>query len=306
MNLLKKMKLLTKINRDKKNMKCLNCPRECGVNRKTDKGFCSLSNKIKIAKVSLHFGEEPCISGKNGSGTIFFSGCQLKCVFCQNYNLSHDNFGKEITILRLAQIFKELENKGAHNINLVTPTPYVDKILKALKIYKPKIPIVYNTSGYENVNVLKKLKNYVDIYLVDLKFFDKNLSSKYLKAPNYFEKANEAICEMLLQQPKIVIKNKIMQKGVIIRHLVMPNCVKDSINILEHINKNFKGARVSLMSQYIPLVNLKKYKEIDRKITPLEYKIVLNKAHKLNLKGYMQSLTSATKNEIPNFDLEGV
>lgn len=285
---------------------CKNCPRECNVNRNIKKGFCNLTNTIKIAKACLHFGEEPIISGKNGSGTIFFSGCTLKCVFCQNYNLSHKNFGKEITVLRLAEIFKELENNGANNINLVSPTPFVNQIIEALKIYKPKIPIVYNTSGYENVETIKKLKGFVDIYLTDLKLYSPENSQKYLNAKNYFEKTTLAIEEMLNQQPKVVLNNGLMKKGVIIRHLVMPNLIEESLNILDYINLNYKGSLLSLMSQFTPNENCENYIEINRKLKPLEYKKVLLKAQSLKLNGFMQSLESATKKEIPIFNLEGV
>ncbi len=287
-------------------MKCFNCPRKCGVDRLKNKGYCNLNNNLKIAKACLHFGEEPIISGRNGSGTIFFTGCNLKCVFCQNESLSHNNFGKEITIERLVEIFKEFENKGAHNINLVTPTPYLHQIKQALKIYKPKIPVVYNTSGYENVENLEELSGLVDIYLTDLKLKSEELSQKYLGAKNYFDKATKAIFEMVKQQPKIEIKNNLMQKGVIIRHLVMPGLTQESINILNYINENYKQALVSLMSQFVPNNNCVNYLEINRTLKPLEYKKVLNKAQELKLNGFMQDISSATKKEIPNFNLEGV
>lgn len=287
-------------------MECKNCPRQCGVNRSEIRGFCNLNNNLKIAKACLHFGEEPVISGNKGSGTIFFSGCQLKCVFCQNFNLSHNSFGKEISVNRLAEIFKELENKGAHNINLVSPTPYLSQIKEALKIYKPKIPIVYNTSGYESVEQLKQLKDVVDIYLTDLKLKNNQLCSKYLNAKNYFEKTTLAIKEMLKQQPKVIIKNNIMQKGVIIRHLVMPSLVNESLEILEYIKNNYSGAIVSIMSQFTPNKNCENFKEINRVLKNIEYKRVLNKAKQLNLDGFMQDLSSASEAFIPNFDLEGV
>ena len=287
-------------------MECFNCPRKCGVNRETNLGFCKLNSKLKIAKACLHFGEEPIISGKNGSGTIFFSGCSLKCVFCQNYSLSHQNFGKEIDVKRLVQIFKELEKNGANNINLVTPTLYINLIIEALKLYKPKVPIVYNTSGYENVEQIKALNGFVDIYLTDFKLISENLSQKYLNAKDYFEKTSCAIKEMLTQQPKVVIKNNLMKKGVIIRHLVMPNLTKESIKVLNYISKNYSGFLISLMSQFTPTENCKNYIEINRKLKPLEYKVVLNKAIELNLNGFMQELNSATTKEIPIFNLQGV
>lgn len=293
----------------KNNMKCNNCPRKCNVNRIDNLGFCGLENKLKIAKACLHFGEEPVISNKNGSGTIFFSGCNLKCVYCQNFNLSHNNFGKEITVKRLAEIFKELENKGANNINLVSPTPYVHFIKEALDIYKPKIPIVYNTSGYETEEVIKSLKGYVDIFLTDLKYMDENLSKQLSCAPDYFEKTSKAIKQMIELCPEVKIKNGIMTHGVIIRHMVLPNCTQESKNVLEYISKNYSGAFVSIMSQYTPYGKVtcdKLLQKYNRKIKPLEYKSVLNYAVKLNLNGFMQELSSANTSEIPKFDLEGV
>ena len=177
-------------------------PRKCNINRNKNVGFCGVSNTVKIARAGLHFWEEPIISGESGSGTIFFSGCNLKCVYCQNYEISKQAFGKEISVERLAEIFKELENKGANNINLVTPSHYVTQIIEALKIYKPKVPIVYNTSGYDSVEEIKMLEGWVDVYLTDLKYYSKELSKKYSSAENYFEVATKAILEMVKQQPK--------------------------------------------------------------------------------------------------------
>ena len=249
-------------------MKCEICPRKCGVNRETETGFCN-SGKLKIAKYMLHMWEEPCISGTNGSGAIFFSGCNLKCVFCQNFEISQQNKGEEISKEKLVEIFKELEQFGAHNINLVSPTQFSAEIIEALKIYKPKIPIVWNSNGYESVETIKLLKNYVDIYLVDLKYFDDNLAVKYSKAPDYFSSATNAILEMRKNQKKDVFAGEIMQKGVIIRHLILPTHYIDSIKILNWINKNLGSKTyISLMSQYLPLNNAPK--PINRKITNLE------------------------------------
>ncbi|MGN1221828.1 MAG: radical SAM protein [Christensenellales bacterium] len=289
-------------------MICELCPRNCKANRNDKLGFCGMSNRVLLAKADLFFWEEPVISGTNGSGAIFFSGCNLKCCFCQNYEISSGKKGKEITVDRLAQIFKELEQQGAHNINLVSPTHYVQQIIEALKIYRPKIPVVYNSNGYENVETIKKLKDYVDIYLVDLKFCDKELSQKYCKASNYFECATLAIKEMISQKQNVVIKNGIMQSGVIIRHLVMPNCTQDSKKILDWINQNAKDkALISLMSQYFPCHESYKHSEINRTITPLEYKIVLNYAIKLGLtNGFMQEFESATSKYVPIWDFKGV
>lgn len=287
--------------------KCNLCARHCNIERKNATGFCGTTDKLKIALADLFFWEEPVISGKNGSGAIFFSGCNLKCVFCQNYKISSLNYGKEITVERLAQIFKELEEKGANNINLVTPTHYINQIVSAFQIYRPKIPIVYNTNSYESDEGLNKIAKYVDIFLPDLKYYSKTLSKTLSSAPNYFEIATKNILKMVKLQPKVEINELgIMQKGVIIRHLVLPNCTDDSIKILEWIEHNAPNALVSVMGQYTPYFKACEFELINRKLTPLEYKVVLNKAQKLNLKGFEQELESATQNLIPNFDLKGV
>lgn len=289
-------------------MICNLCPRKCNVNRDLKSGFCGVSNTLKVARAQLHFWEEPIISGTNGSGTIFFSGCNLKCVYCQNYNISNENFGKDITTQRLAEIFKELENAGAHNINLVTPSHYVKQIVEALNIYKPKIPVVYNTSGYDSVEELKMLEGYVDVYLTDLKYYSSELSQKYSSAKNYFEMCSLAIKEMIRQQPKNVMENGLIKKGVIIRHMVLPNCINDSFKVLEWIKNNLgEDVIVSVMGQYTPYFNASKFPEINRKLKPVEYKLVINHFNKLGLKnGFMQSLDSADENFIPPFNLEGV
>lgn len=289
-------------------MICNLCPRKCNVNRDLKSGFCGVSNTLKVARAQLHFWEEPIISGTNGSGTIFFSGCNLKCVYCQNYNISNENFGKDITTQRLAEIFKELENAGAHNINLVTPSHYVKQIVEALNIYKPKIPVVYNTSGYDSVEELKMLEGYVDVYLTDLKYYSSELSQKYSSAKNYFEVCSLAIKEMIRQQPKNVMENGLIKKGVIIRHMVLPNCINDSFKVLEWIKNNLgEDVIVSVMGQYTPYFNASKFPEINRKLKPVEYKLVINHFNKLGLKnGFMQSLDSADENFIPPFNLEGV
>lgn len=289
-------------------MICNLCPRKCNVNRDLKSGFCGVSNTLKVARAQLHFWEEPIISGTNGSGTIFFSGCNLKCVYCQNYNISNENFGKFITTQRLAEIFKELENAGAHNINLVTPSHYVKQIVEALNIYKPKIPVVYNTSGYDSVEELKMLEGYVDVYLTDLKYCSSELSQKYSSAKNYFEMCSLAIKEMIRQQPKNVMENGLIKKGVIIRHMVLPNCINDSFKVLEWIKNNLgEDVIVSVMGQYTPYFNASKFPEINRKLKPVEYKLVINHFNKLGLKnGFMQSLDSADENFIPPFNLEGV
>ena len=289
-------------------MKCKICPRNCNIDRSLSTGFCGMGQKVKLAKADVFLWEEPVISGTNGSGAIFFSGCNLKCCFCQNYQISSGHFGKEISVQRLAKIFEELENKGVHNINLVSPTHFETQILEALKIYKPKVPVVWNSNGFETAESIKKLTGIVDIFLVDLKFFDNALSKKYCKADNYFEFSTKAILEMISQQPKVVIKNGIMQKGVIIRHMVMPNCTDDSKKVLEWIAKNAKNnALVSIMSQYTPCHKANEFAEINRKIKPIEYKIVTNFAKTLGIEnGFFQEYESATQDFIPIWDLKGV
>lgn len=289
-------------------MICDLCPRNCKIDRSNQNGFCGANENLKIAKADIFLWEEPIISGTNGSGAIFFSGCNLKCCFCQNYQISSENFGKEISTKRLAEIFFELEKKGVHNINLVSPSHFTKKILEAFKIYKPKIPIVWNSNGYEKIETINEIANYVDIFLVDLKFFDEKLSLKYCKAQNYFDVASVAIKKMLDIQPKIEIKNGIMQKGVIIRHLVMPNHTDDSIKILEWLSSNTKRNFVlSLMGQYTPYYNSCKFAEINRPLKPLEYKIVINKALSLGFKNaFTQDLESGSDKYVPIWDLKGV
>lgn len=289
-------------------MICKICPRQCNIDRKNNVGFCGMNQTVKLAKADVFLWEEPVISGTNGSGAIFFSGCNLKCCFCQNHQISSGHFGKEISIKRLAKIFEELEQKNVHNINLVSPTQFEEQILKALKIYRPKLPIVWNSNGYETVESLKKLADIVDIFLVDLKFCDTVLSKRYCKAENYFEVATKAILQMIFQQPKVVIKNGNMQKGVIIRHMVMPNCTDDSKKVLEWIAKNAKdNVLVSIMSQYTPYYKANEFLEINRKLKPIEYKIVTNYAKELGIEnGFFQEFESATESFIPIWDLKGV
>lgn len=289
-------------------MICDICPRKCNIDRSKAVGFCGMTNTVKLAKADVFMWEEPCISGTNGSGAVFFSGCNLRCCFCQNFQISNQNFGKEISTKRLAQIFKELAEKNVHNINLVSPSHFVNQIIEALRIYKPNIPIVYNSNGYESVETIKKLKNYVDIYLVDLKFCSSELSQRYCKANNYFEVATSAIKEMISQKPKVIVQNGIMKQGVIIRHLVMPNQTADSLKILQWIADNAKeNCLVSLMCQYTPYFNAKNFPEINRKLKPIEYKIVLTRANELGLtNGYAQDMSSATEDFIPLWDLKGV
>ena len=287
-------------------MNCNLCPRKCNIDRNFKTGFCGQSNTVRISKVMLHHFEEPIISGNEkakGSGAIFFTGCNLKCVFCQNVPISHKNKGKNITVEKLANIFKKLEKKGAYNINLVTPTHFTNQIIQALKIYKPKIPVVWNSSGYEEKTEIEKLKQFVDIYLVDLKYMDNNLSAKYSRANNYVEKATSAIMQMKENQPIDIIENGLMKKGIIVRHLILPTHTNDSVKCLDFINKNLgKDTIVSLMSQYEPRYDAVNYAEINRKITTLEYKRVVNYALKLDMGNcFVQDLSSANSKYTPKF-----
>ena len=245
---------------------CNVCPRKCNVDRTNSVGFCRAGNLPKVSKVMLHHFEEPPISGKNGSGAIFFSSCTLKCVYCQNFDISTKCDGKEITVDTLVSLFKQLENAGANNINLVTPTHYTNQIIEALDKYRPKIPIVWNTSGYETEETIKKLKNYIDIYLSDFKYFSSSLSSKYSLAPTYFDECSKATIQMRKNQPEDIFEDGLMKKGLIIRHLCLPNQTKDSEKIIDWIHENLGNKTyLSLMSQYVPMGMSEKYPEINRK-----------------------------------------
>ncbi len=292
---------------------CMLCPHNCKVNRLNGEvGRCKCSNKIKIALVSLHKFEEPCISGENGSGTIFFSNCNLNCMFCQNYEISHKGKGYEITIEELAKIFIEQQKNGAHNINLVTPTMYVVQIIEALKIAKKEglnIPVIYNTSSYENVETIKMLKGYIDVYLPDLKYYSNDLCKKYSKVNNYFENATKAIQEMYTQVGKPIFNEKEMIiKGVIIRHLILPNYIQNTKNILKWIKENMpEDVYISIMTQYFPAYKAIEDDKINRKINRKEYKCIENYLYLLDLKnGYMQDFIENDNEEkyVPNFKKE--
>ena len=283
-------------------MKCELCPRKCGVNREENAGFCGVKT-LKVARVMLHMWEEPIISVGKGSGAIFFSGCNLKCLYCQNFEISHQAKGNEISPKGLAEIFKDLEKRGAANINLVTPTHFAYEIVEALEIYRPKIPIVWNTSGYEEVETIKKIAKYVDVYLTDLKYFSSELSKNFSNAENYFEKASKAILEMRKAQPKDVVENGVMKKGLIVRHLVLPGCVKDSIKVLDWIKENLGSETyLSLMNQYTPCYKASENELLKRKTKPLEYKVAQAHALKLGFEnGFFQEPQSASKKYIPKF-----
>lgn len=291
---------------------CTLCPINCGTNRTKQKGSCGASDKLIVSKAFLHQWEEPCISGSKGSGTIFFSGCNLHCVFCQNHNISQACFGKEITTLRLAEIMLELELQGAYNINLVTPTPYVHHIIEAVSIAKQKglnLPIVYNTNSYDAIETIEMLKGTVDIYLPDIKYMNNKYALKYSKVPHYFDYASEAIKAMINQVgfPSFD-ENGIMKKGVLIRHMIMPDMLEDSKNILRWIKDELgMSAYVSLMCQYTPMYKAHQYEEINRKLDDWEYEYIIAFFFKLGLEnGFVQDYSSATTDYVPNFDLSGL
>lgn len=289
---------------------CTLCPRECKINRYEKVGACGAGADILAALAGVHMWEEPPVSGTNGSGTVFFSGCTLKCVYCQNNEISHCGKGKIISVTRLAEIFLELQEKGVHNINLVTPTHFVPQIINALDIVKPrlKIPVVYNTSGYEKPETVKMLNGYVDVYLQDIKYFADEYAVKYSNAKKYFKYAVSSLCEMLNQHPKPVYSDGLIKKGVIVRHMVLPGAYKDSAKILEQLKKIANGEFVlSLMSQYTPVGISESYPELNRKITSFEYKKVVNKAIELKFEnGFMQEKSSSTEDYIPSFNFEGL
>lgn len=291
--------------------KCNFCPRNCGVDRTVKKGFCNAGDKIKIARAALHFWEEPCISGSRGSGTVFFSHCNLLCVYCQNGKISRSGFGKEISTDKLGEIFLSLQAQGAHNINLVTPTPYITLIAAALdKVkHKLKIPVVYNCGGYEKPEAVCFLKDYIDIYLTDFKYYDKTSAKKYSAAENYPDFALSSLFEMIKATGKPYFENNIMKKGVIVRHLVLPSMRKESIALLHLLKENFgtESFILSLMSQYFPPENLKDYPEINRPVTSFEYNSVVNEALSLGFtNAYTQERESANDSFVPDFDLSGV
>ena len=291
-------------------MNCNLCPRKCNAIRtdtETIGGFCGASLLPKLARAGLHLWEEPCISGQNGSGTIFFSGCSLNCVYCQNHDVSRNKIGETVSYERLAEIFKELETLGAHNINLVTPSHYVYAIKKALDIYRPRIPIVYNSSGYDDVETIKSLEGYIDIYLMDFKYMSETRAYKYSSAKDYPIVAISAIKEAYRQVPECEFDNSIMKKGIIIRHLLLPQGTNDAIDIFRWVKENTPNAYFSIMSQYTPMPNCENFPEINRKITKREYEKVLSVILESDFKNcYIQEKSSSSSEYIPKFNLEGV
>ena len=283
---------------------CCLCPRKCLINRYSELGYCKANNKIKVAYYSLHMWEEPVISGNNGSGTIFFSNCNLRCIYCQNKKISIDGYGKYISNKRLGEIMLELQDKGANNINLVTPTHYVPQISSVLKKINLKIPVVYNTSSYENIITLKMMNGLVDIYLADLKYFDDSLGEKYSDCKNYFEVATMAIDEMYRQVGDILLDdNGLMKKGLIVRVLILPGEVHDAKEIINYLYKTYGDSiYISIMNQYTP-VNHSEYDNLNRKVTEEEYDEVINFALTIGVKNaFIQEGDTATESFIPNFD----
>ena len=296
-------------------MKCDLCPRKCLVDRKKgEKGICGQTENLKVARAALHFWEEPCISGDAGSGAVFFSGCPLHCVFCQNENIANGTVGKEISLERLVDIFLELQEKRANNINLVTPGHFVPQIVKALDQARKEgltLPVVYNTSSYETVDTIKMLEGYVDIYLPDFKYMSPVLSKKYSHAPDYAEVAKAAIAEMVRQTGKAVFVNgdedNLILSGTIVRHLTLPGCMADSMQILKYLHETYGDMiYISIMNQFTPLSNLEKYPELNRRITDEEYETLVDYAIDIGIEnGFIQEGDTAEESFIPAFDCEG-
>lgn len=292
---------------------CLLCPRKCGINRRTGQtGVCGVSSEIKVVRAALHYWEEPCISGKRGSGAVFFSGCSLHCVFCQNREISDGKEGKVISKERLSDIFMELEGKGANNINLVTPGQYIPDIVWAVNNAKSrgmKLPIIYNTSGYENVTELKLLEGIVDVYLPDFKYMDSTLSARYSRAKDYPSVAKQALSEMVRQQPDVVIDDAtgLIQKGVIVRQLLLPGHVNDAKAVLKYLYDTYHDhVYISMMSQFTPIA-LKDYPEINRTVTRREYERLVDYALEIGItNAFIQEGDVAKDSFIPAFDCEGV
>ncbi len=290
---------------------CNLCPRKCGVNRYKQHGFCGMGVYPKAAKATLHKWEEPCLSYKNGAGTIFFSGCSLQCVYCQNMQIS-SGFGADLTIEKLSDIYLRLQDIGADNIELVTPSHFLPDVIASLDKVKHllKIPIIYNSSGYELISSIKQLDGYIDVYLPDIKYYSSEISMRYSNAPDYFEHASKSVLEMIRQTGKIKFNNEGgLIHGTIIRHLVLPSCRHDSMKILDWIAENISNNQIliSIMSQYTPFDFIPKdITELHRKITKMEYNSVIRYAEKLDIKGFMQEKSSADKEYVPDFDLSGI
>ena len=293
---------------------CTLCPRRCHANRAAGQtGFCGQTAQLRAARAALHFWEEPCISGDCGSGTVFFSGCSLQCIFCQNHEIALGESGKVISVERLSQIFLGLQDKGAANINLVTAGHFIPQICRALELSKAdglSIPIVYNTGSYEEAASLRLLEGLIDIWLPDLKYFSSDLSARYSSAPDYFQAATAAIAEMFRQTPAVVFDSKtgLMQRGIIVRHLMLPGQAADSKKILRYLHTTYGDAiYISIMNQYTPLAGVSEIPELNRKVAPEEYRRVLDFADRIGIEnGFMQEDGTAAESFIPPFDYEGV
>lgn len=290
---------------------CRLCPRNCGVDRENNMGFCKMPREMIAARCAVHMWEEPPISGTRGSGAIFFSGCNLKCVFCQNYKISSGGFGKEVSKEKLGEIILRLQESGVHNINFVTPTHYADSVVSVLDRIKHKlfVPVVYNCGGYESESTLKMLEGYIDIYLPDFKYFSEEASVKYSGAKNYFEVAKKAV-DIMIKQVKapVLDENNIMKSGVIIRHLVLPGLYRDSIEILKYLDETYDKSDfyLSLMSQFTPTEKCTDIKELNRKITSFEYNKAADFAAERGFMGFFQQRSSAVATYTPDFDLTGI
>ena len=292
--------------------KCTLCPRSCGADRTKITGFCGQSDKLYAARASLHMWEEPCISGESGSGTVFFTGCNLGCVYCQNREIADGHIGFEITAERLAKIFLEQQSRGANNINLVTPTHYVPHIIRALDTVRGralKIPVLYNCGGYESVKTLKMLEGYVDIYLPDFKYMDSEIAKRYSNAADYPETAKKAIAEMVRQTGECAFdENGIMQKGTLVRHLVLPSYIENSEKVIEYLYNTYGGSiYMSIMNQYTPMPYVESYPEINRAVTDEEYNEVIDFAVDLGVENaFVQEGGAVSESFIPLFDGEGI
>ena len=288
---------------------CTLCPRRCGVDRTRGQlGFCKMPGQVHAARAGVHYWEEPVISGSFGSGAVFFSGCTLKCAFCQNYDISQENFGKPMTSAELRAAFERLIDEGVQNINLVTPTHFLPDILPALEPKLP-VPVVYNCGGYEFVETLRQLEGKIDVYLPDFKYSDNALAKKLSSAPDYFETASAAILEMYRQVGKPVLEDDEMKRGVLVRHLVLPGCVDNSLGVLDWFAEHFRSGDIlfSLMSQYVPMGRAAEIPPFDRRITELEYDSVLSYMMLLGIEdGYTQDFSSAERGYTPSFDLTGL
>ena len=293
----------------KRTMKCTVCPRNCMADRTGGKGFCGVGDGFRVARAAPHFWEEPCISGVNGSGTVFFSGCNLGCVFCQNYEVSHSAFGRDLTDTELMKVFDSLIESGVHNLNLVTPTHYAPRLAKVLKEYNSPVPVVWNSSGYEKAETLKHLEGLVDIYLPDIKYFDSAPALKYSGAADYFDRASEAVREMFRQVGLLETdENGIAKKGIIIRHMVIPGNISQAVKVFSWVRENFSPEiSISVMRQYTPYGKALDMPPINRRLSAKEYSIVKEKILALGFENCnFQGKDSAKENFIPDFNLEGL